>query len=344
MALAMDGQSSPSQRYARPGSRAESQILSDYRRDGSPKYYEKVFSPRHSFGAEDLETRPIPIPPLVRFSAPKGITNGASSPNVAGPWRPASASVKITPKRQFHSPQDWSLAPDLSGAASLLQSLGVSPTIGNEHLISSDVPRAQLPVSFARRGLQQCEEGCYWRWLTHALLVDVGELKQNRDDVQEDHRQLCKERRGIEEKLGNYDRLLSEIECMSRKLAELRIVVPRRREECQQRQEDVERKQQEHTDLQHRRQSLEEQIKNSIEAQKFKSKLVSTLEHDAEEAKEREKTLRSSIAASFEDFQKLEVQNKKLNAERDALKAEVQALEARRGKKRRGKSKSPRAK
>jgi chromosome segregation ATPase len=219
----------------------------------------------------------------------------------------------------------------------------MAPVLASEAVPGGDAPRlaTRLP-SFAPKDLQQCEEGCYWRWLVHTLLEDVGSLKYTLEETQEELQLRAEQRREIEEVIGNRDRVLYELESMSRAMETLRVEVPQKREHHGALQKELESLQQRQRDLQDKQEDLRGAIKRSTDWQKANQKKEAILRRDTDEGATLEKALVETIDATKKEIQRLDMENKSLAAERDALRIEVQALEDAKGtRKKAGKAKKP---
>lgn len=199
---------------------------------------------------------------------------------------------------------------------SLLEALGILSPSGD--VVPGRMVRS-MPA-YKLKDPQECEEGCYWRWLVHTLLEDVAALKRNLEKTQEEFKILTDTRNAIEETIGHRDRLVKELGSMGQSLQKLREDVPRLREEHKHQLQDAEALKQRHRELHKQQRDLHAAIKHSVEWQRGNARKVQAVEREADEGRRQEKTMGDRVARDRE-------KNHQAGIEYEAWKADYQALQ-----------------
>jgi len=184
--------------------------------------------------------------------------------------------------------------------------------------------------------LEQCEDGCYWRWLVHTLLEDVSGLKLSLDETREELAARATARRKTEQAVANRDRLATDIVEMSEALNSLRESVPTLRADRTKLQSEVTELRAEETSLQERKRDLQRQLAASAAREREMELRVQKAEGDVEDVRRAEKALGERIVLFREEDQQLDVDMKSIGTELDRLRLEVQGLEDARGGGRKG--------
>lgn len=296
-----------------------------------------------------------PIPPIVRVGTPKTMVNATVSLNTGGTWKPTKAKVEPVFTRfycdspvsarlpisrslgsQSHAP--WELA---GMQPTLLEVLGMaSPATGD----AAPSRRSRLPRADKMKDPQECEDGCYWRWLTHTLLEDQGALKKNLNETQEGLQALADKRQNVQDTIRHYGRLIEELSDMDGSLKKLRETVPTLRERSNAQQKETQELQQRHQQLQEKQRELQAAVKRSVEWQKANEKKVKIAEREAEEGRRQEKTMGDQIHADREKVHQAAVELQFLTSDYQTLQAEVKELEEVKAEKKAAKSQGKKAK
>lgn len=210
---------------------------------------------------------------------------------------------------------------------SLLDSLGVSLSAGVGEAISGRMDLYKL------KDPQECEEGCYWRWLVHTLLEDVAALKRNLEDTQESQKQHDEERKLVTDKISHNALLHEQLQSMSVSLKTLCVDVPKLRVEWR-------RKVQESYQLNHRRRKIQDEqhnlqaaISRSSEWQKENLRKVQTMEREADEGRRHEKALGEQIHLDREKVHKATEELKQAQAAYQALQEQKRDFEEKKAQK-----------
>jgi len=221
----------------------------------------------------------------------------------------------------------------------LLESLGVATQAPAAQEACEKGRLATRLALTAPEALEQCVEGCYWRWLVHTLLQDLESLKRSMDETQEDLEQRIDERKKIKEIIDRRDRILEELHGMKRSLKTLRIEVPQLRREHKSLQAEADWLEARQQKLQADQDNLEKSLKKCEDRQRnFRMKVDSEESRDRE-CKQRVEDLNQRIRSLEEEATRHDMLRDQLKDERDQLRDEVNQLEeSRGGKKGRGQS------
>lgn len=291
------------------------------------------------------KTRLWPIPPLVRIGTPKGIVNADASLNTGGSWLPASAHVDtILPRLHCTSPKLSTLPPARPSSgrvpsarpASASQVVPLQPNLlealGMLGPAAGEVLRRWDP--------QECDVGCYWRWLVHALLDDVAALKRNHEETEEGFKMLAEKRQEIEDTIRSRDQLEADLVYMTGSLKELREDVPRLRRELKERQQESQELKQRHLELQDKQRELNQHIGRSMTWQKENTRKVKVVEREAGDGRRQEKSLGEQLNDIRKRVSKLVLDQQDIVVRNKMLEAEVKELEDKKAQKKAGKAKA----
>lgn len=303
------------------------------------------------------KTRLWPIPPIVRVGTPRTMVNATVSLNTGGTWKPTKANVEPVFTRFYcdspvsarlpisrslgsQSHAAWEL---VATQPTLLEVLGMaSPATGDA--APSRLMRSRFPRADKMKDPQECEDGCYWRWLTHTLLEDAGALKKNLSETQEGLQALADKRQNLQDTIRHYGRLIEELADMDGSLKKLRETVPKLRERSTAQQKETHELQQRHQQLQEKQKELHSAVKRSVEWQKANEKKVKIAEREAEEGRRQEKTMGDQLHADREKVHQAGVELQFLTSDYQTLQAEVKELEEKKAEKKAAKSQGKKAK
>jgi len=174
---------------------------------------------------------------------------------------------------------------------------------------------------------QECEEGCYWRWLVHTLLEDVAALKRNYEETQEGLKFLADRRKEIEERKANRERLVEELAFMTQSLKTLRKEVPQLREEHARKLAESEELKQRSRELQDKQRDLRSAMERSIAWQRANIRKVQAVEREADEGRRQEKAIGDQIHLDREKAHHAQLDLQQMTDYYQALKEEVKELQ-----------------
>lgn len=304
-----------------------------------------------------------PIPPLCKSGVPKGIVNADTSNDSGAAWLPSArssglsettplslalpegprpASARPGSARFFSRPSSArarSGSTEASAVTNLLEALGI-PSMqakreaGEETIASSSRKRGELPA-FKLKDPQQCEEGCYWRWLVHSLLEDVASLKKKLEESQESCQQIEERKKRIEDTISQRIRLDEELTTMKQALSTLRQDVPRLRQELDKAEKAVDKGSKKYAHLQEQQHHLLEKIKQSQEWQKANIRKVPNLERSAEDLRLEEQLLGDKVHVEKERAELSKLELDEMQGELQELQLEVRELEKKKSAKQR---------
>jgi len=294
-----------------------------------------------------------PIPPTLRAGTPRGIVNdgvfvpsgkcsqkvvnGPESLNIAGDWQQTVAHPLPTPFKRFHCPSPVVSRLPLSSRGqpstaweddgvqiTLLAALGMAPLSS-----TGEGPAGQQRYLAANklRDPQECEDGCYWRWLTHSLLEDVASLKKNLEETQEAHRELLQKKQFIEEKIHNHARLTSELGSMNKSLKTLRQDVPQRRQEYERIAKESEQLEKRRRELNEEKARIEVARTRTTSWTKANTRKVLEKEREAEDGRRQEKGIGDKIHMDRESLQQTGQELARLTLAMQEVQEEVRAIE-----------------
>lgn len=196
-------------------------------------------------------------------------------------------------------------------------------------MLTGEVPAGRtkyLPAN-KMRDPQECEEGCYWRWLAHTLLEDVASLKRNLEDTQLGFQELAEQKKAIEDTVRHQERLREELAFMDQSFCTLREDVPRLRLEHETQIKEVEQLEQRRRELKEEALRADAAKTRSIAWQKANFRRVQEREYDAEEGRRQEKTLADKILVDREGLHVQQVELQRLTGAFQALQLEVKELQ-----------------
>lgn len=222
----------------------------------------------------------------------------------------------------------------------LLESLGISMQVPTAQEASGDKGRlaTRLAIS-APEALEQCVEGCYWRWLVHTLLQDLEALKRSLDETQDDLHQRIEERKRIEEIIDRRDRILDQLVGMRATLKVLRVEVPQLRKQQHKLQSEAQSLAAKKQKLQADQSDLEKSLKRCEDRQKNLRMKVDSEESRVMEGQARSEDLKQRIRMLEEEARQYDLLRIQKQDERNQLREEVSQLEgakARNNKPKRG--------
>lgn len=214
---------------------------------------------------------------------------------------------------------------------SLLEALGMS--FNN---LNSEVPsgsRRDLPA-YKLKDPKACEDGCYWRWLVHALLEDVVALKRNLEETLEASQQLEEEKQRIHKTIGHYGRLVEDLASTSGSLEMLRKNVPELRLELEKHQKELAQLRQKRKELHEHQRDLQAAIKRTTDWQKTNVRKVQAMDRETEEGRRKEQRLCDQMLAEREKVEQSYLELQQMTSQYTELQQQVKRLEEKRAVKR----------
>lgn len=279
-----------------------------------------------------------------------------------------------TPIKRLHHPSRWSEwsekdkakirnARPMSAHAStdrgqraqpkLLDVLGLSPLpSGAENLLNmgghahfTARSAAYLPTHLpacAPENLEHCSDDCYWRWLVHTLLDEVGALRQSLEDAQREFQQHAAQRQKLERGINYRDFVLDEMLSMTEDMEKLRYEVPQLRQDHEKQLDKVEHLDRRYQSLIAKQQELQAAIQRSEDHQKASERSIQRVEQEAEEGQKRETAKSEMIKLTRDEMQQEEEKLQEVKAENEELREELQMIEQSKKAKRAGKRRQSR--